>query len=165
MKNLHVRARKNQIAADMKETAAKIAAMSQEAWRLEAEGQKTSIEAIELAGELRAAGARMVDFYRQLASLRAANEIAQKADPATHPKSTRQIDAFLKANGLEAYHVKRGGGYHYVWSDDENPKPYGNPAGWYTSSIPVCYAEQLTLAQWLEDVNSLGAEGLKWNER
>jgi hypothetical protein len=57
-----------------------------------------------------------------------------------------QVNAALKAKGI-AERLRRGRGYYYFTE--------GDAMSWYSSSVPVCHADSLTVARWLEELEAL----------
>jgi len=57
-----------------------------------------------------------------------------------------EVNRALKARGVEE-RLKRGKGYYYFI--------HGEAHTWYTSSVPVCHASSLSVAQWLAEYDQL----------
>lgn len=71
-------------------------------------------------------------------------------NPQDRPQTVREINAFLKANGVaEKVAHQRHYGYYYFYE--------GDASGWPSSAVYTYSAHHLTLQQWLDERNRLAS--------
>ena len=63
--------------------------------------------------------------------------------------SVKQVNAVLKKMG-RAERIRRGRGYYYYFG--------GNTHTWYSSSLPVCWLDNITTDEVLDELNFLGKD-------
>ncbi len=76
------------------------------------------------------------------------------AEATKIPRTVRDVNRALKSLGISE-RLSKGNGYYYFRD--------GEASGWFSSSVTVCYVDDLNLGQWIEEYFGL-ASTLMGNE-